>query len=110
MSDKMCEPTPKCLHTTRMLHSLQTDSLRTTTTATSTPRHHNSNTSLLTVGLLTKQKNAQQSRTEKLVVKGKWPALAFLAVDTVAKLNLLAGTLESKISEKFYKAWKMVDT
>ena len=43
------------------------------------------------------------------MVKGKWPALAFLAVDTVAKLNLLAGTLESKISEKFYKAWRMVD-
>ena len=36
------------------------------------------------------------------MVKGKWPALAFLAVDTVAKLNLLAGTLESKISEKVY--------
>ena len=36
------------------------------------------------------------------MVKGKWRALAFLAVDTVAKLNLLAGTLESKISEKFY--------
>ena len=48
-----------------------------------------------------KQKNAQQSRTEKLVVKGKWPALAFLDVDTVAKLNLLAlaGILESKITE-----------
>ena len=47
------------------------------------------------------------------MVKGKWPVLAFLAVNTVAKLNLLAGTLESKSSEKFYKAtklgWRIVD-
>ena len=34
MADKMCEPTPKCLHTTRMgsFVAFSADSLRTTTT------------------------------------------------------------------------------